>query len=82
MYCVFPKKEDDAFVCADFNNWKKAHEKFLKHTQSDVLKEAALKIQLIKQKSGDAVMNSQVAVQQGIHQQMSDSPLKYLETSY
>ena len=87
QYCTkknllcFSKKGEDAFVSTGFNNWKKAHEKFLKHAQSDLHKEAILKIQLIKQKSVDAVMNSQIVVQQRNHQHMlikQISSLKYL----
>ena len=54
--------------------WK-AHEKF----SSDVHKEAILKIQLTKQKSVDAVMNSQVVVNQRIHRQMLIKQLSSLK---
>ena len=43
-------KGEDAFNDSGFDNWKKAHERFTKHAQSDLHKEAVLKIQLSKQR--------------------------------
>ncbi len=71
----------DAFVDTGFDNWKKAHERFSKHAQSDLHREAVLKIELSKQESVDTLMSNQVMAEQIEHRQMllkQLSSLKYL----
>ena len=83
-YCTekhLAKKGDDAFVDTGFDNWKKAREKFTVHAQSDVHKEAVLKIELLDQDSVHALITNQAMAEQKVRQQMllkQLSSLKYL----
>ena len=45
--CNLSKKGEDAFVTTGFDHWKKAHQKFTQHSQSDLHKESILKIELL-----------------------------------
>ena len=40
---------DRAFISSGFNNWKKALQRFEQHAQSNVHKEALLRIELMEQ---------------------------------
>ena len=75
------KKGEDAFIDIGFDNWKKAHEKFVQHLQSDLHKEAVLKIELSQQEDVYSLLNSQAMADQKVRQQMllmQLSSLKYL----
>ena len=52
-------KKEDAFVTSGFDNWKKPHERFTQHVQSDLHKECILKVELLKQDSVAALLNEQ-----------------------
>ena len=62
-YCVEKglslAKKEDAFVASGFDNWKKAHQKFTQHAQSDLHKESILKVELLKQDSVSTLLNRQ-----------------------
>ena len=75
----FARKGEDAFVSIGFNNWKKAHEKFTIHEQSDLHKEAILKIQLINQKGVDTLNNEQLFAAQRNHRKMLIKQLSSLK---
>jgi len=75
VYCQFctnkgllslAKKGEDAFVNTGFDNWKKALERLSKHAESDIHKEAVLKIELTRQKSISAQLNSQALTDQKV----------------
>ena len=59
-------KKEDAFISNGFDNWKKAHERFTQHTQSDLHKESILKVELLKQDSV-STLNKQAMVEQKQH---------------
>ena len=72
---------DDAFVRVGFDNWKKAHEQFQKHTQSQPYKQAMMHFEHLKQPSIDSQLNSQCKASQKLHQKMLQvliSSIKYL----
>jgi len=58
------KKREDAFVHMGFDNWKKAIERFNQHTQSNIHKEAILKIELLKQESVHSLLSKQAVAEQ------------------
>ena len=62
----FATRGEDNFVTSGYNNWKKARERFLKHEQSGLHKEAILKIDLLKQESIAATLSNQVQENQKI----------------
>ena len=90
MYCRYcsskvlslAKKGEDAFVDTGFDNWKKALEKFVQHSQSDLHKEAVLKIELSTQQDNVySLLNTQTMADQKVRRQMlllQLSSLKYL----
>ena len=77
----FAVKGEDAFIIFGFNNWKKAHERFLKQEQSGPHKEALLKIDVLKQESIHASLSKQVQTEQRLCREMllkQLSSLKFL----
>ena len=60
-------KKGDAFISNGFDNWKKAHERFTQHTQSDLHKESILKVELLKQDSVSTLLNKQAMAEQKQH---------------
>ena len=52
-----------------FDNWKKALEKFLQHSQSELHKESLMKVELMKQDSIATLLNKQALVAQKQHQE-------------
>ena len=77
----FATRGEDNFVTSGYNNWKKARERFLKHEQSGLHKEAILKIELLKQESIAATLSSQVKADQKHRREMllkQLTSLKYL----
>lgn len=72
---------DDAFVRVGFDNWKKARERFQKHTQSQPHKQAMMHFERLKQPSIDSQLHSQCKASQELHQKMLQvliSSIKYL----
>lgn len=61
---------DDAFVSVGFDNWKKAHERFQRHAQSQPHRQAIMKFELFKQPGIDSQLNNQCRVTQEMHQKM------------
>ena len=60
-------KKGDAFISNGFDNWKKAHERFTQHTQSDLHKESILKVELLKQDHVSTLLNKQAMAEQKQH---------------
>ena len=52
-----------------FDNWKKALEKFLQHSQTELHKESLMKVELMKQDSIATFLNKQALVAQKQHQE-------------
>lgn len=63
----FATKGEDTFVVSGFDNWKKAHERFVKHADSGTHKEALLKIELMKQDGIDSSLSKQLQADQKVH---------------
>ena len=61
---------EDTFLVSGFDNWKKAHEKFVQHENSSAHKEALLKIQLLKQVIIQVSLNKQAKKDQTYHRSM------------
>ena len=77
------KKGEDAFVDTGFDNWKKALERFVQHSQSDVYKEAVLKIKLsARQENVYSLLNSQAMADQKVRQEMLLMQHSSLNTYY
>ena len=86
-FCVFCRycvgkglslvKNENAFVTSGFDNWKKAHERFTQHAQSDLHKESILKVELLKQDSVRALLDKQAMAEQKQHR---DQLLKQLSS--
>ena len=57
-------KKEDVFVSSGFNNWKKAHERFVQHAKSDLHRESLMKVELIKTDSVSSLLNKQVMKEQ------------------
>ena len=53
------KQGDLAFITIGFNNWKKALERLEQHTKSSLHKEAALKLDFLKQANVLVQLDSQ-----------------------
>ena len=70
-------KKEDAFVTSGFDNWKKPHERFTQHVQSDLHKECILKVELLKQDSVAVLLNEQAKAEQKQHR---DQLLKQLSS--
>ena len=52
-------KKEDAFVNSGFDNWKKARERFLQHSRSQLHKESLMKVEMMKQESIAALLNKE-----------------------
>ena len=55
------------FLCVGFDNWKKAHERFQKHAQSNSHREAMMKVEQMKQQGIDAQLSTQMKQSQQLH---------------
>ena len=64
------QKGEDNFISSGFDNWKKAHERFAQHAQSNRHKEAILKIDQMKQESFSALLHKKVQADQKVHREM------------
>ena len=75
------KLSGKAFISSGFNNWKKALERFEQHAQSNVYKEALLKIELMEQPTVIAQLNSMLKRDQAARREfliVTLSSLKFL----
>ena len=75
------KLSGKAFISSGFNNWKKALERFEQHAQSNVHKEALLKIELMEQPTVIAQLNSMLKRDQAARREfliVTLSSLKFL----
>ena len=71
-------KKEDAFVTSGFDNWKKAHQRFIKMSNHNYLhKESILKVGLLKQDSMSTLLNKQAIIEQKQHR---DQLLKQLSS--
>ena len=64
------KHVDSVFVSAGFDNWKKAHERFKQHAQSNSHREAMMKVEQMKQPGIDAQLSTQLKQSQQLHRKM------------
>ena len=60
-------KTEEAFVTTGFDNWKKAHQRFNQHIQSDLHKESILKSELLKHDSVSTLLTIQAMAEQEQH---------------
>lgn len=75
------KHLDSVFVSVGFDNWKKAHERFKKHAQSNSHREAMMKVEQMKQPGIDAQLSPQLKPSQQLHfsiLMIQLSPLRFL----
>ena len=69
---------DSVFVSMGFDNWKKKHERFQRHAQSNSHREAVMKIQALQHPGIDAQLSSQLKQIQQLHCKMLQIQLSSL----
>ena len=75
----FATKSEDGFMVSGFDNWKKAHERFVKHADSGTHKEALLKIELMKQDGINSSLSKQLQADQKVHRMIKQlTSLRFL----